>query len=178
VEGGRVFTIRAVRGGGVSRPGDPTEGGGPRTLWGWQETAFDDHQLITELKILSAPDEPDIEVDPDVAKTRQARIFNEFAEVFNEYFVSGDAELLVPWCSQDIRVIINDTFFGMACAAPLNRLPQTVRFELRSVERRPDGRIEAKLQLYDWGGLDMGGTWDIDVTEDGRLRDFLVTVDV
>jgi hypothetical protein len=178
VEDRRVYTIRSVQGGGQSRPGDPTAGGGPRTLWGWQETQFDERELITELKILSAPDEPDLEVDPEIAKTRQARIFGQFGEVFNEYFRTGNPDLLVPWVSEDIRMIINDTFFGMACAAPLNRMPPTLRFEVREVEETPAGRVRARLDLYDWGGLDMPGTWDMDVTEDGKLRELLVTVDV
>jgi hypothetical protein len=178
IEDGRVYTIRAVKGGGQSRPGDPTAGGGPRTLWGWQETQFNDKQLISELVILSAPDEPDLEVDPAVAKTRQGRIFTEFAEVFNEYFRTGDADLIGAWCADDIHVRINDTFHGMACAAPLNRMPPTVRFELQDVKQDSNGRVQAELQLYDWGGLDMPGHWNMDVTDDGKLREFLVTVDV
>lgn len=177
IEDGRVYTVRAVVGGGQSRPGDPTTGGGPRTLWGWQETQFDEHQLISELKILSAPDKPDIEIDPEVAKTRQGRIFGQFADVFNEYFRSGNADLIAPWCSEDIHISINDTFFGMACAAPLNRMPPTLRFELRELEKS-NGRIHVEVFLYEWGGLDMPGHWDLDVTEDGKLREFLVTVDV
>jgi hypothetical protein len=178
VEDGRVYTLRQVKGGGQSRPGDPTAGGGPRTLWGWQETQFDEHQLITELKIASATEEPDIEIDPEIAKTRQARIFSEFGDVFNEYFRTGNADLLAPWCSENIHMSINDTFFGMACAAPLNRMPPTLRFELQEFEEAPNGRVKVKLNLYNWGGLDMPGFWDMDVTEDGKLRELLVTVDV
>jgi hypothetical protein len=178
IEDKRVTTIRAVKGGGQSRPGDPTAGPGPRTLWGWQETQFNEYQLISELVILSAPEEPDVQVDPEVAKTRQGRIFMAFAETFNEYFQTGDADLIGVWCSDDIHVTINDTFFGMACAAPLNRMPPSVRFELRGVERTPEGRVRAELYLYEWGGIDMPGHWDIDVTEDGKVRELLVTVDV
>ena len=177
IEDGRVYTVRAVMGGGKSRPGDPTAGAGPRTLWGWQETQFDERQLITELKILSAPEEPDVEIDPAVAKTRQGRIFGQFAEVFNEYFRSGDADLLAPWCADNLRMTINDTYFGMACAVPFNRIPPTVRWELREVDTA-DGRIRVELYIYEWGGLDMPCHWDIDATEEGKLREFLVTVDV
>jgi len=175
---GRVYTVRAVKGGGVSRPGDPTAGPGPRTLWGWQETEFNQQQLIVDLVILSAPDEPDVEIDPEIARTRQGRIFMQFAEVFNEYFRTGDANLMAEWCADDIHVRINDTFHGMACTAPLNRMPPTLRFELQSFEQSSDGRLRADVQLYDWGGLDMPGHWNMDVTDGGRLREFLVTVDV
>ena len=177
IEDQRVFTVRALERGGESRPGDPTAGGGPRTLYGYQETQFDDHQLISEMVILSAPQKPDVEIDPELAKTRQGRIFGQFADVFNEYFVSGNAELLAPWCAENLRMIINDTYYGMAAAAPFNRLAPSIRWELRGIERQ-NGRIKVELYLYDWGGLDMPCHWDIDATDDGKLREFLVTVDV
>jgi hypothetical protein len=178
IDDGRVYTVRAVKGGGASRPGDPTAGQGPRTLWGWQETQFTDQRLISELKILSAPDEPDVKEDQELAGTDQGQLFMQFAKAFNEYFRTGDPDLIAKWCTDDLHMSINDTFFGPACAAPLNRMPPSLRFELDDAERTPDGRVRAELQLYDWGGLDMPAHWNIDVTDDGKLKEFLVTVDV
>jgi hypothetical protein len=177
VEDNRVFTYRAVQGGGASRPGDPTQGGGPRTLWGWQETQFDDRSLISEMIILSAEDEPQVEINEEQVKSRTGRIFSQFVDVFNEYFRTGNADLLAPWCSDDIHMAINDTFYGMAVSAPFNRIPPTVDFELRDV-KEVDGRVHVDLFITNWGGLDMGCRWDLLLSPEGKMREQLITVDV
>ena len=177
VENGRVYTYRAVQGGGASRPGDPTQGGGPRTLWGWQETQFDDRTLINEMIILSAEEEPQVEIDEEQVNSRIGRIFSEFVQVFNVYFRTGNADLLAEWCADDIHMAINDTFYGMAVSAPFNRIPPTVDFELKDV-RETDGRVHVDLFITNWGGLDMGCRWDLALTPEGKLREQLITVDV
>lgn len=79
VEDGRVYSWRQLEGGNAPKP-----------LYGMQETEFNDRGLISEIVIHSVQDKPEVEIDPDAEKTRHARMFLAFAEVFNDFFVTGD----------------------------------------------------------------------------------------
>jgi hypothetical protein len=167
VSSGRVYCHRWLQGGNAPRP-----------LHGLQETQFDDHTLISEIVIRSVQDEPEIVIEPDAATSRLGRIFLQFAEVFNEYFLTGDHSLLPEWCSSDIRMALDSTFWNMGVIMPHNRIAQTATFSLAGWQELPDGRISADVQFKDWGGLDAGSPWEVALTPDGKIRELVISLEM
>ena len=167
VDDGRVYCYRWLQGGNAPRP-----------LYGLQETQFDDRTLISEIVIRSVQDKPEVEVEPDAATSRLGRIFLQFAEVFNEYFLTGDHSLLPEWCSQDIRMSLDSTFWGKGVIMPHNRIAQTARFNLAGWEQTPEGRVSARVEFKDWGGLDAASPWDLALTPDGKIRELIISLEM
>jgi hypothetical protein len=167
VDEGRVYCYRWLQGGNAPRP-----------LYGLQETQFDERTLISEIVIRSVQDKPEVEVDPTASTCRLGRIFLQFAEVFNEYFLTGDHSLLPEWCSPDITMSLDSTFWNMGVIMPHNRIAQTARFTLSGWERTPSDRILAQVDFIDWGGLDASSPWDIALTPDGKIRELVISLEM
>jgi hypothetical protein len=167
IDDGRVHTFRALQGGNAPKP-----------LYGLQETQFDDRSMISEIIIRSVQDEPQVDLDPDAQKTRLGRIFMAFAEAFNEYFESGDPRILTEWCSQDVRMALDSTFWGMGVISPHNRIAETARFTVEGVEQVADDRLTADVGFVDWGGLDGRSPWDMTFTPDLKIRDMRIGLEI
>jgi hypothetical protein len=160
VENGRVFSWRALSGGSLPRP-----------IYGMQETQFDDRTLISELVILSAQEKPEVETDEGVPRTRLGRIFNAFSEAFNDFFITGDSDILLEWVSDDIKMVLVNDFVGMGIMQHMMRIQEQVRFELTEWEQKSDDVIHADIAFQNWGGLDALTVCDITVTPDGKIRE-------
>lgn len=158
IEDGRVYSWRALTGGALPRP-----------IYGTQQTQFDDRTMISELVILSAPEKPEVEVDEQAQRSRLGRIFNAFSEAFNDFFETGDAEILVEWASDDIRMVLENDFVGMAVMQHMMRIQETVEFKLREWEQKDDNVIHADIDFTNWGGLDATTVCDITVTDDWKV---------
>ncbi|MEA2362462.1 MAG: hypothetical protein QOD71_1607 [Thermoleophilaceae bacterium] len=167
IEDGRVYSHRQLQGGNAPRP-----------LYGLQQTQFDDRTLISEIKIESVQDEPRIESDPEAARSRLGRIFVAFAEAFNEFFMSGDSDLVVEWCSPDIKMAIDSTFWGMGVIMPHNRIAKTARFTLEGFEQVADDRVVAQVSFVDWGGLDGMSPWELAFTPDLKVRELVISLEI
>lgn len=165
VDGTRVCAWRELRGGNAPKP-----------LYGMQETTFDDRALISEIVIHSVQDKPEVETDPNAEKTRLGRIFEQFAEVFNDFFVTGDTEPLVEWCSPDVRMVIDSEFRGMGVVAPHNRINANATFTLRDVEEQGDDRVKAVVDFENWGGVDGAMPWIVTLTPEGKVRKLDLTL--
>ena len=160
VENGRVYSWRALMGGSLPRP-----------IYGTQETQFDDRTMISELVILSAQEKPDFPVDEKAQRSRLGRIFNAFSEAFNDFFETGDAEILVEWASDDIRMVLENDFVGMGVMQHMMRIQETVEFKLREWEQKDDAVIHADIDFTNWGGLDATTVCDIKVTDDWKVAE-------
>ena len=161
VEDGRVYSWRGLSGGGLPRP-----------IYGMQETQFDDKTLISELVILSAQEKPEVEVDEQVPRTRLGRIFIAFSQAFNDFFITGDSDILVEWVSPEIRMVLVNDFTGMNIMQHMMRIQETVKFSLRDWEQQDGGEIHANIDFENWGGLDATAVCDIAVNDDGKIREF------
>jgi hypothetical protein len=167
VENGRVYCWRQLQGGNAPKP-----------LYGLQETQFDDRTMISGIAIHSVQDKPEVETDPGAEKSRLGRIFLAFADVFNDYFLDGDPRPLAEWCSSDIRMELDSTFWGMGVMGPHNRIAQTARFSVGSVDQLGDDRYRAQVDFTDWGGLDGSSPWDLTLAPDGKIRELLLTLEM
>lgn len=167
VEDGRVHTLRELRGGNAPKP-----------MYGQQETQFDDRTMISEIMIRSVQEKLDVDIDPDAAATRLGRIFVAFAQAFNEYFMTGDARILTEWCSQDVKMGLHSTFWGMGVIGPHNRIAQTARFRLEGFEQIADDHLTADVSFTDWGGLDGKSPWDITFTPELKIRDMRIGLEI
>jgi len=165
VEDGRVYSWRQLEGGNAPKP-----------LYGMQETEFNDRGLISEIVIHSVQDKPDVEIDPDAEKTRHARMFLAFAEVFNDFFVTGDTGPVEEWCDPDVRMIIDSAFHGMGVVAPHNRINANARFSLRDVEPAGEDRVRAVVDFENWGGVDGAMPWEVAFSPDGKVRELALTL--
>jgi len=168
VEDGRVYAWRELRGGNAPKP-----------LYGMQETEFDDRTLISEIKIQSVQDKPDVEEDAGAPKSRLGRIFLEFADVFNEFFVTGDSGPLEEWCSQDVDMLVDSTFWNMGVVAPHNRINKDARFSLEGLEQLDDDRVRAEIAFVNWGALKEGKSpWEVTITPDWKIRRLKVGLEI
>ncbi len=165
VEGGRVYAWRQLQGGGAPKP-----------LYGMQETRFDDRALISEIVIHSVQDKPEVETDPGAEKTRLGRIFLEFAEVFNDFFVTGDSTPLEEWCSPEVSMIIDSEFNGMGVIAPHNRINANATFSLRDVEQTGEDSVKAIVDFENWGGVDGAMPWQVTLTPAGKVKELALTL--
>jgi hypothetical protein len=160
VEGGRCYSWRAVQGRDLPRP-----------LYGLQETEFDDRMLISDIIVRSVQDKPEVEEDPRAAKSRVGRIFLAFAEAFNDFFVTGDPDIVAEWCAPDIHMAVDSTFWGMGVIAPHFRIPPDASFSLREIEKADGEELKAQVDFVNWGGIDKGtAPWDIVKTPDDKIR--------
>jgi hypothetical protein len=167
VENGCVYCWRQLQGGNAPKP-----------LYGLQETQFDDRTLISGIAIHSVQDKPEVETDPAAEKSRLGRIFLAFADVFNDYFMNGDPEPLVQWCSPDIRMELDSTFWGMGVMGPHNRIAQTARFSVGGIEELGDDRYRAQVDFVDWGGLDGSSPWELALTPERKIRELVLTLEI
>lgn len=167
IENGRVYSWRALQGGILPHP-----------LYGEQETQFDDRSLISDLRILSVPKQPDVTVEAGAETSRLGRIFLQFAEVFNEYFQTGDVDLLAEWCSDDIHVFLENTFWGMDIMAHYMRVQPTVKFSVREWEQVGDDRIKWVAVFKEWGGLEAPTSAEFVLAPDGKIRESLLYLDM
>jgi hypothetical protein len=167
VEDGRVYTWRYLHGGNAPKP-----------LYGLQETQFDDRTLISDIQIRSVQDKPEVDVDPEAAKSRLGRIFGAFAEAFNEYFMSGDSRILTEWCSDDVKMGLDSTFWGMGVIGPHNRIAKTARFTVEGFDQPAADRVHADVSFVDWGGLDGRSPWDINLSPDGKIKDMRIGLEI
>jgi hypothetical protein len=165
--GGRVYSFRELKGGQL-----------PMSVFGLQETKFDHQTLISELLIKSAPDEPDVNADPGAPKSRLGRIFSEFEEVFNEYFQTGDAQLLVPWCSQELMMGIDDDLYGMGAMGAYVRIQDTTVYTLKEFDQPDDKTINARVDFEHWGGLDGRTDWKITLDDDDKIKEYLLELKI
>lgn len=159
VENGRVYAWRQLVGGNAPKP-----------LYGLQETQFDDRTLISGIEIRSVQDKPEVEEDPAASKTRLGRIFLAFADAFNDFFQTGDTDIIEEWCSEDIVMKLDSTFWGMGVIGPHNRIAQTARFTLSGWEPVGDDRIRAKVDFTGWGDLSAGTPWEVTLTPEGKIQ--------
>lgn len=166
VENGRVYAWRQLQG-----------GNSPKPLYGLQETQFDDCTLISEISIMSVQDKPEVDEDPAAATSRLGRIFGAFADAFNVFFQTGDTEIIEEWCSQDIGMKLDSTFWGMGVIGPHNRIAQTARFTLSGWETEGD-RIKAQVDFTGWGGLSAGTPWDMALTPEGKIRELKIGLEM
>ena len=160
IEDGRVFSWRALSGGSLPRP-----------IYGMQETQFDDRTLISELVILSAQEQPVVETDENVPRTRLGRIFDAFSAAFNDFFITGDSEILLEWVSDDIHMVLVNDFVGMGIMQHMMRIQEQVTFELREWKQLSDNSFHADIDFRNWGGLDALTVCDITVTDDWKISE-------
>jgi hypothetical protein len=165
VDDNRVYAWRQLQGGGAPKP-----------LYGMQETTFDDRALISEIVIHSVQDKPDVETDPNAEKTRLGRIFLEFADVFNDFFHTGDTEPLKEWCSPEVSMIIDSEFHNMGVIAPHNRINANATFSLRDVEPIGDDKVKAVVDFKNWGGVDGTMPWVVTLTPEGKVLQLDLTL--
>jgi hypothetical protein len=158
--GGRVFAWRELRGGNAPKP-----------LYGMQETQFDEQTLISEILIRSVQDKPEVDEDPSAPTSRLGRIFLQFAEAFNDFFISGDSGPLEEWCSPEVDMIVDSTFWGMGVIAPHNRINKEATFSLEGLEQLDENRVMADVGFVNWGALPEGRTpWEVEITPDWKIR--------
>lgn len=165
VDGNTVYAWRQLQGGGAPKP-----------LYGMQETTFDDNALISEIVIHSVQDKPEVETDPNAEKTRLGQIFLAFAEIFNDFFVTGDSEPLVEWCSPDVRMVIDSEFRNMGVIAPHNRINANAHFTLRDVEPLEEGKVKATVDFENWGGVNGSMPWIVALSPEGKVRQLDLTL--
>jgi len=168
VEDGRVYCWRQLQGGNAPRP-----------LYGMQETQFDDRTLISEIIIRSVQEKPEVDTDPRAETGRLGRIFLAFADAFNDFFVSGDSDILTEWLSDDVRMVADSRFYNMGIIGPHNRINQNARFSLEQIEEPETGEIIARVGFVNWGGLDHGVTpWRLKVTPDEKIAELNVGLEI
>jgi len=168
VQDGRVFCWRQLQGGNAPRP-----------LYGLQETQFDDRTFISEIIIRSVQEKPEVDTDPRAATCRLGRIFLAFADAFNEFFISGDSDILTEWLSQDVRMVADSRFYNMGVIGPHNRINQNARFALEELEEGDDGVVVARVGFVNWGGLDKGVTpWRMRITPDEKIAELNVGLEI
>lgn len=167
VEGNTVYAWRQLQGGGAPKP-----------LYGMQETSFDDNELISEIVIHSVQNKPEVETDPEAEKTPLGERFLAFAEVFNEFFTTGDSEPLVEWCSPDVKMVIDSEFRNMGVVAPHNRINANAHFTLREVEELGDGKVKATVDFENWGGIDGTMPWIVALSPEGKVRQLELTLEM
>ncbi len=159
IEDGRVYTWRGLSGGNLPRP-----------IYGLQETQFDDRTLINDLVIVSAAEKPEMPTDEAAVKSRLGRIFIAFAGAFNDYFRTGDPDILMDWAADDIRMVLRNDFTGMAIMQQLLRIPPMVEFRLADYTQ--DGNvIHANVDFLNWYGLDAKMTLDLTMTDDWKFAE-------
>jgi hypothetical protein len=159
IDGGRVYTFRELVGGDL-----------PVSLWNLQESVFNDKTLISELAIYSATDKPELEPDEAAQNTRLGRIFMAFADVFNDFFKTGNDEPLVEWCDPNIKMILDNQFQGMDVIKSLVRIAPTTRFKVDEFEQPEDNHIKALFSFENWGGRDGLSPWDVVLDEQGKMK--------
>jgi hypothetical protein len=167
VEDGRVYAWRQLQGGNAPKP-----------LYGLQETQFDDRTLISEISIMSVQDKPEVDEDSGAAKTRLGRIFGAFADAFNEFFQTGDTSILEEWCTEDIGMKLDSTFWGMGVISPHNRIAQTARFTLAGWESAGNGTVRANVDFTGWGELSAGTPWEVTWTPEGKVQKLLIGLEM
>jgi hypothetical protein len=167
VENDRVFTRRALVGGIVPKP-----------MYGLQETQFDGRTLISEIKISSFSDKPEVDIDPALEKGRLARIFQQFSSVFDEYFQTGKKGLLDEWCSEDIDMSLDSTYYNKGVIGPHHRIGQTARFSVKEIEPSETNHHVARVRVENWGGSDHDGVWKVDLTPDGKLSRLVIGLEI
>jgi hypothetical protein len=167
IENGRVYAWRALQGGILPHP-----------LYGEQETQFDDRTLISDLRILSVPKQPDVVVEEGVERSRLGRIFQAFADAFNDYFQSGDVEIVAEWASDDIHVYLENTFWGMDIMAHYMRTQPTVRFSVKEWEQLDENRFRWVAIFKDWGGLEAPTEAEFLLTPEGKISQSLLYLDM
>src|SRR6266508_1076366 len=141
VENGRVYSWRSLSGGNIPMP-----------IYNLQETQFDDQTLISELHIMSAEGKPDVEEDPEAARSRLARIFVAFGATFNDFFASGDPNVFDEWLADDIRMIVDNNLKGMAIMAQYVRIAEGSKIELGEWEQVADDQVKGVVLLTDRSG--------------------------
>jgi hypothetical protein len=167
IEAGRVYSWRQLEGGAVPKP-----------LYGFQETEFDDRSLISEILIRSVQDKPEMEASPEATKSRLGRMTLQFAEAFNEYFMTGETKLVEEWCSPDIKLVIDSSYTGMAIVGPHNRIAPGTKMTLRSWEEIADDRVRAKVDLTTWGGIAATHPWEIAFAPDGKILELAMEMEL
>jgi hypothetical protein len=160
VENGRVYSWRSLSGGNIPQP-----------IYNTQETQFDDRTLISELHIMSAESKPDVEEDPNAARTRLGRIFMAFGGAFNDFFATGDPMVFDEWLADDIRMIVDNNLQGMAIMAQYVRIAEGSKIELGEFEQVADDKIKGMVLLTDRSG--QLTTWKSDFTlgPEGKWRE-------
>jgi hypothetical protein len=73
---------------------------------------------------------------------------------------------------------LDSTFWGMGVMGPHNRIAQTARFSVGSVDQLGDDRYRAQVDFTDWGGLDGSSPWDLTLAPDGKIRELLLTLEM
>lgn len=141
VESGRVYSWRSLSGGNLKAP-----------IYNTQETQFDDRTLISELHIVSAEEKPDVEEDPQAARSRLARIFLAFGATFNDFFASGDPSVFDEWLSDDIRMIVDNDLKGMGIMGQYVRIAEGSKIELGEWEQTGEDEVKAMVLLTDRSG--------------------------
>jgi hypothetical protein len=167
VEDGRVYAWRQLQG-----------GNSPKPLYGLQETAFNDHTFINEIAIRSVQDKPEVDEDPAAPKARLGRIFLAFADAFNDFFQTGDTDIVEPWCADDIKMKLDSTFWGMGVIGPHNRIAQTARFSLSGWEAVGEDTVHANVDFTGWGDLSAGTPWEMTLTPEGKVRQLLIGLEM
>jgi hypothetical protein len=167
VEDGRVYTWRMLQGGVAKKPS-----------YGLQETQFDDKTLISEIVISSTPEKPEVDEDPQAAKSRLGRILLAFADAFNDYFKEGDESIFDEWCAPDVHMVLDTTVWGMGVVGPHHRIAQSANFTLGEWQDLGDGHLKVRLDYTDWGGKDGFNDFDMTVTPDGKIRELVATLEL
>jgi hypothetical protein len=167
VEDGRVYTWRMLQGGVAKKPS-----------YGLQETQFDDKTLISEIVISSTPEKPEVDEDPQAAKSRLGRILLAFADAFNDYFKEGDESIFDEWCAPDVHMVLDTTVWGMGVVGPHHRIAQSANFTLGEWQDLGDGHLKVRLDYTDWGGKDGFNDFDMTVTPEGKIRELVATLEL
>jgi hypothetical protein len=159
VENNRVYSWRSLEGGGLPKP-----------LYNYQESQFDDKALITELVIRSAQEKPEVETDPKAARSRLARIFLAFADVFNDFFQTGDVTIFDEWLSDDFSMIVHNDFTGMGIVQHYARISPESTITLGEWEEKGDGNVRASVNL-DFKGSRTSWLSDFVLTPEGKIQE-------
>src|SRR3954452_882914 len=163
VEGRRVFSWRAAHGGPIPKP-----------LWGWQETEFGDDDLVSEIVITSVADEPDVEIEPGIEDSEVGKLFTAFHEAFAHYFATSDATRLEQLLSPDVHVLIDSAFWNKGVIGPHNRIHPGATFAVKEIEKQNGNTGVAQIDVTR-GEVRETAPWEITLSEDGKIRDLVIS---
>lgn len=163
IEGRRMFSWRAAHGGPIPKP-----------LWGWQETEFDDGDLVSEIVITSVQDEPDTDIEPGLTETEVGRLFLAFHDAFAHYFATSDAEPLEQKLAADVHVLIDSAFWNRGVIGPHNRIHPGATFALKELEQENGNQGVAQIDVTR-GEIQETAPWEVKLSPEGKISDLVIS---
>jgi len=163
LDGRRLLSWRAAHGGPIPQP-----------LYGWQETEFNDDDLVSEIVITSVAEKPDVEIEPGIDETEVGKLFWAFHEAFAQYFAAGDAERLAERLAPDVHVLIDSAFWNKGVIGPHNRIHPGATFAVEEVQEQNGKTGVAQIHVTR-GEIQETAPWEITIDDDGKIRDLVIS---